>query len=105
MSHAYLKIFSLHDLQEILGNVIEETEDSVTLKQARMIRIVPKGPDEYGVTLIPLSMTTPDGTHKIYKSAIAAEALDPIPTDLENLYIRQALNIEIVPSLVETGLK
>jgi hypothetical protein len=106
MAAKKLKLFILISGQEVLAEVIHDVDpeypNAFIVKQAMAIQLVPKGHDSYGIGLIPLSAINTEGEQRIFKNAVASEAIT-IPEDMVNAYIKRTSSIEIVssPSLIQ----
>lgn len=96
--------FKLNSGEWIIGTVKEQLQEtnSVVLEHPLVIHIVPKGPDSYGVALIPFEPTNPEGQVEIFKSSIAARPLS-ISKGLHDAYLQRTSTIEIVSSLEGVG--
>jgi hypothetical protein len=96
--------FKLISGEWVIGSVKEQLQEtnSVVVEHALVIHVVPKGPDSYGIALIPFDPTNPEGTVEIYKSAIAARPAS-ISKGLHDAYIQRTSAIEIVSSLEGVG--
>lgn len=93
-----LKMFILISGQEIIGELVHAIDpvqpDAFVIKHALVVQLVPRGPDSYGIGLLPLSPTNAEGEQRVYNRAVASECVT-IPTDLVNSYIQRTTNIEI----------
>jgi len=84
----------------VLGEVKEQLQDngSLILIKPLVIHIVPQGPKQYGIALIPFDPTNPDGTVEIFRSAIVARPT-VIEKGLYDAYIQRTSTLEIISSL------
>ena len=94
-----LVMFTLNSGQEVIAEQWDVGDVWVDVKHALVIQVVPQGPNQYGIALIPLSPTNPESRMRIFNHAIVAQSLDPIPNELANAYVKQTSSIEIVSSL------
>ena len=86
----------------IIGQVKEQLQEtnSVILEKPLVVHVVPRGPSDYGIALIPFNPVSADTTVEVFKSAIIAKP-DKIEKGLHDAYIRNATNLEIVQDLAD----
>ena len=84
----------------IIGEVQEQLQDtkSLLVKKPLIIHIVPQGPKQYGIALIPFDPTSPDGTVEVFLSAVVARPVS-IEKGLHDAYIQRTTSLEIIASL------
>lgn len=94
-----VRLYKLVSGEEIVASVVDEStnQDYVTVKTACSLQVVPKGPQQYALALLPYMRGEPDGEIKLFKLAIASEV--DANADLERSYLSQTSGIEIASSL------
>jgi hypothetical protein len=95
---ATLKLFKLYTGLEIVGELIDTTDNTFTIKRPYIFNYVPQGQDTYGLSLEVYSLADPDGTHCFMSSAIASVSLT-IPIDVDKTYLQQTTGISIISTL------
>jgi hypothetical protein len=85
----------------VQDKLFEDTE-SILLKQPRLIQIVPQGPQQYGLALVPFDPTDPEGTLELFLRSIVARPTS-IARPLHDAYVKQTSQFEIVSEL-EAGI-
>lgn len=96
-----LKLFMLAPNLEVIGTLIEETDTSVTLEKTLLIRPVQTGPDgEFGLQMVPISPTSPEGKQKFQKAQMLGEVLD-VPDQLERVYLERTTSLQLVSAVDE----
>ena len=91
-------LFTLNSTHEIIAGLVEDSETYYTISKPLIVSAVQTAADAYGLRLDPFSMGNPDGDQRVYKTAIAMEAVS-VPAGLEKAYLRQTSSIEIISSL------
>jgi len=84
--------------EEIIYGIESENNDTINMKFPMIVRIVPSGPDSYGLGMIPYSPSFPEGIHELRKSHIVSNCKD-VPDGLVKAYLQQTSGIQIVSAL------
>jgi len=95
---ATIKLFKLFTGLEVVGEEIDSTDTTITIKRPYIFNYVPQGQDTYGLSLEVYSFADPDGVHKFGLSAIASFSVT-VPADIEKTYLQQTSGISIISSL------
>ena len=93
-----LKLITLINGYEVIGEVIEDTSSYYKITQPLGIQVQPHDAGSYALRLVPYSAVDPEGTHKIFKHAISSEC-EQIPSDLRKMYVEHTSKIQIVGSI------
>ena len=93
-----LKLFKLYTGLEVVGEVVDTHDTTITIKRPYIFNYVPQGQDTYGLSLEVYSFADPDGTHVFTTSAIASFS-KVIPADIEKTYLQQTSGISIISTL------
>ena len=93
-----LKMFTLNTTQEVMGVLIEDEGNAITIRNPLWLQMVQTGEDSYGIRMDPLSFSAPESNQRFFKHAIVSEITE-IPKGLADAYTRQTSRIEIVSSL------
>lgn len=83
---------------EIVGKVVEETAEYVTLEEPLVLRPVQKGPDQYVLSFFQHSMANPQGTHKFFYSSMVSRSIE-VPEPLEKQYLKETSSIILANAL------
>jgi hypothetical protein len=75
-----------------------ESSKDIILKKPLVIHIVPQGPQQYGIALLPFDPTDPEGTVEIAKSLVVAISRE-VSKGLTDAYLQRTTGIEIVSSI------
>lgn len=98
-----IRMFTLLNGQEIIATVPDTNDASsdtpyIVLQKVQAVVVKPISQDQYGLDMIPLSPSNPEGDQRLYRSAIAMEPVS-VPVELEREYTRRTSMIEIVSAL------
>lgn len=91
MATAIMKLVSG---EEIIANIVEETDFTVTVESARSLMVQPTGPGQMGIAMLPWMATMPDDQLDIRTSDIMIRNND-VPKQLEDGYLQQTSGIQI----------
>lgn len=91
-------MFTMYSAHEVIATLVEDEGASYVISKPLIVSAVQTSADAYGLRMDPFSMANPDGDQRVFKSAIAMEAVK-VPDGLEKAYLRQTSTIEIVSSL------
>lgn len=95
-----LKLFLLAPNLELIGKLVEETDSYVVLEQTLIIRPVPSSTHEFGLQMVPISPTTPEGKQKFQRTQLLAEVLE-IPAELSKVYRERTSDLLLEGAVAE----
>ena len=94
-----IRTFKLVTGEEIIGKLIGSSDtgfagnNMIKLTKVRTIQMMPTGPNQVGVGLLPYSAADVDGAIKFSRSAIVAEIEHG--KDMEDAYLQQTTGIQL----------
>lgn len=91
-------LIKLNNGDEVIGKGTIDDRGDMCLSKARIIQMLPQGPQTYGLALIPLFAGDPDGTSRIFNASVMAWVSD-VPERLVKAYMQQTSAIELATSL------
>lgn len=91
-------VFKLVTSEWIVGKHEGNVDEDLMLEQVLAIHIVPKGPQTYGLALVPFDPTNPEGMVRLNKNSIVAQSME-VAKGLSDAYLKQTTSIEIVQDL------
>lgn len=83
---------------EIIGEGTSNANGDLLLSKARIIRMMPQGPQNYGLALLPMFVSDPDGNCVVFNSTIGA-VVNVVPDRLVKAYKQQTSPIEIATAI------
>lgn len=93
-----IRMFQLTTGQTIIGKVVDDTINTLTIDQPLGIRMVDQGNNQVGIGFVPYDPINPEGKVMFYKSQVVSEPLD-IPHNMVKGYTEHTSRIQIVSAL------
>jgi len=84
--------------EEVIAKVTENTENTLTIKNARVLIMQPTGPGQVGLVMVPWMATVPDDEIPLRKVDIMHRATN-VPKELEDGYLQQTSGIQLATGL------
>jgi len=94
MSQKILAV-KLRSGEEIIGRVENDGDNTLTLSHVRAIQLVPTGPQQLGVMIVPYVASNEDGDITFHREAMACVPFEPKNPDVEKQYMQQTTSIAL----------
>lgn len=91
-------LFSLINGAEIVGKVVSDTTDTLSLEHPLVIRPIQKQSGGMALDLFPHSLANPEGTHAFNKGQILSVSAE-LPDQLEKAYMERTSKIILAGAL------
>jgi hypothetical protein len=94
--------FKTTSAEEVIGKLVEDSEDHVVLGSARTLMMQPVQGGGFGLGMLPFMVsadnqdTEVESDVKIYKKDIMGELINDVPKSLEDAYLSQTSKIQLM---------
>lgn len=93
-----LALIILPNGAELIGKIITDSSDALTLEHPLVIRPFERNPGDYALQLYPHSLANPEGAHQFTVAQIQSRCRD-IPKELERAYTERTTSIILASAM------